>query len=130
MKLEVRTWNISGRSQSEQRVKATSVKEDDASVIFTDAQGDLVATFRLSEVLGYLIEPIDEIILVVRSVLDESVPDAPPVSEDKRWKVLLPSKKKHHLEAANVLEHDGRVTNNAAEFSRVPGLRVLDWKST
>ena len=22
------------------------------------------------------------------------------------------------------------VTNNAAEFSRVPGLRVLDWKST
>jgi hypothetical protein len=105
---EDRLWKVSLRSQDDQQVSAASAKEENGHLIFTDSNGDLSGKFVLAQVQGYSTAIKRVITFVVRSVLDEPEP-AVPVEGAKIWVVLLPSKKRHRVEASQVEEDDGNL---------------------
>ena len=125
MCVQDRAWKVSLKSQNDQLVNAASAKENNGSLVFTDSHGDLSGKFNLAEVQGYSVVLKRIITFVVRSILDEPEPTA-PIMASNIWDVLLPSKKKHRVEAARVKEHDGSLILTDAQGTLVGKFRLSE----
>lgn len=60
--MENKTYSVSLKSKSiPHKLQAASVKKDNAEIVFTNAEGEEVGRFREKDVMGYSVEPEDDL---------------------------------------------------------------------